>query len=363
MEVQGGDNNSVSFIHGAMDGEYLLSMEPDAGLDEGETTYWLSLDSKNRLLRYGKGYAQAQLTLLKFKYPNGDNPEENDPEKLPFAWTKNLKYIAVIHGKISQPLTYVLHPMPVVADISPRIVSNQAISIDELARGEVTIAENLSEGCQILYANVAGANIQLNTPDFPNFSDAINYSIMTEGCVCYQLLKAKEGEFGETNPRGTYLRITLGHNLGDSPGIPYVLEIWPGQNYSPIHNHSQADAVIKVLHGQIQSRWFAGLKPELMNYYDKCDLHAGDVTWLSPDYYQTHQLFNPSPAGHMCATLQCYRYPDSDSEHYEYFDYLYEKDGSWQIGHFYPNSDMDFLAFKAQVKQEWQDAIANSDIT
>jgi hypothetical protein len=62
----------------------------------------------------------------------------------------------------------------------------------------------------------------------------------------YKLLKSKSGEFGHEDFLGTYLRITLGYNLGDSPGIPYVLEIWPAGHYSPIHDHGDANAVIKV---------------------------------------------------------------------------------------------------------------------
>ena len=344
------------------------------GFDLGEMdTYWISLDSQNRRLCYGKGYAQAQLILMTWDYPEKDESSKNDhesedkheidPSKQPYGWTKDLQYIAVVHNENNpKEIDYEFYPMPVVADIPPVIVSNETITIEQLAKGEVTVVENLSKGCKVLYGNVAGANIQLNTPDFPNFTDAINYSILTEGCVCYNLLKGKEGEFGKKNPRGTYLRITLGQNLGNSPGIPYVLEIWPGQNYSPIHNHSGADAVIKVLHGQIQSRWFASLDPRFMEYYDKFDLYASDVTWLSPDYYQTHQLFNPAPKGNMCATLQCYRYPNKDKEHYEYFDYLYKDDldGQWKINQFYPNSDMDFIEFKEKVQEEWEKAISNS---
>ena len=340
------------------------STRPQDGVDRGqENAYWLSLDTQNRRLRYGKGYAQAQLTLLQWDYPAGD-PKEIDPAKLPFAWTADLRYIALAHSG-DGPFTpqIELFPTPVVSDLPALIVSDQRITMDELAQGKVTVVANLSAECKVLYANVAGADIVLDAPDFPDFSAAINYSIVTPDCVCYNLLKAKEGEFGKPNPRGTYLRITLGDNLGDSPGIPYVLEIWPGQNYSPIHNHAGADAVIKVLHGQIQSRWFAELSPLYLEYYEKFNLVAGDVTWLSPSAYQTHQLFNPAPVGQMCATLQCYRYPNADRGHYEYFDYLAQVDGVWTTQQFYPNSDMNYLNFKAAIRAEWDQVVANSKPT
>jgi len=328
--------------------------DQDRGLNADRlNSYWLSLDSQNRRLRYGKGHAQARLTLLEWNYPGESDGE--DPAKLLYAWTEKLQFVAVSHaGRGSFEPVVELHPMPVVADIPALVVPSQDITMDQLARGEVTVIENLSDGCNILYANIAGANILLDTPDFPDFSEAINHSIRTEGCVCYELLKMKEGEFGARDPQGTYLRITLGKNLGDSPGIPFVLEIWPGQHHSPIHDHAGSDAVIKVLHGQIRSRWFAELSPLYLSYYEEFDLVAGQVTWLSPDYYQTHQLLNPAPEGSMCATLQCYRYPDTDREHYEYFDYLTQCNETKQ---FYPNSDMDFLEFKEKIKKEWDQAM------
>ena len=42
------------------------------------------------------------------------------------------------------------------------------------------------------------------------------YSIETEGALLNTTLKRK-----------AYLRITMGKGRGESPGIPYVLEIWP----------------------------------------------------------------------------------------------------------------------------------------
>lgn len=101
----------------------------------------------------------------------------------------------------------------------------ESISIDQLAAGSVTVPANLSAECQRLYSNVAGANVLLDTPDFPDFSQAIERSVNTEGLICNKLLKGKQGEFGDYLT--TYLRITLGADLGNSPGSPYVLEIWP----------------------------------------------------------------------------------------------------------------------------------------
>jgi hypothetical protein len=131
-------------------------------------------------------------------------------------------------------------------DLSPYVISNQNISLLDLERGVYTTPANLPAACQTLYGNVAGPDITLDTPQFPDFSKAIQRSVSTEGLLGYKLLKAKSSEFGHEDFLGTYLRITLGYNLGDSPGVPYVLEIWPINHYSPIHDHGDANAVIKV---------------------------------------------------------------------------------------------------------------------
>jgi hypothetical protein len=89
------------------------------------------------------------------------------------------------------------------------------------------VPSNLSTECQRLYGNIAGASITLDTEDFRDFSKAIERSVNTEGLLCQRLLKSKAGEFGKENYKTTYLRITLGADLGNSPGAPYVLEIWP----------------------------------------------------------------------------------------------------------------------------------------
>jgi len=128
----------------------------------------------------------------------------------------------------------------------------------------------------------------------------------------------------------------------------------PAGNGSPIHDHGRACAVIKVLHGQIQVSWFSALSPAIGQPWGSTVAHAGEVTFLTPDYYQIHRLFNPSPkGGSFCATIQCYRYPDDDLRHYEYFDYI--EDG--HVKQFLPDSDWTYLAFKEAIRQEWQAAM------
>ena len=48
-----------------------------------------------------------------------------------------------------------------------------------------------------------------------------------------------------------YLRVSVGVPSGCSPGIPYVLEIWPAGHFSPVHNHGNAFGIVRMLHGSI----------------------------------------------------------------------------------------------------------------
>lgn len=101
--------------------------------------------------------------------------------------------------------------------------------MDLVAKGDVMPNANLSPMCQKLYDCISGTNFTLNDSGFPYFSDAIEHSIRTPGKWCYEMLKKKATEFDKDkpNPSETYLRITLGENNGESPGVPYVMEIWP----------------------------------------------------------------------------------------------------------------------------------------
>jgi predicted metal-dependent enzyme (double-stranded beta helix superfamily) len=209
---------------------------------------------------------------------------------------------------------------------------------------------NLSLTSQKLYNCISGKKFCLDTPEFPDFVKAIEYSIATPGRWCYERLKEKAKEFGKPNPKETYLRITLGENNGESPGVPYVMEIWPPGHYSPIHDHGGSSAVIRVLSGSINVTLFPFLGTS--EDFSSSDFKKDDVTWISPTLNQVHQLVNLSSKD-TCITIQCYMYERSDTTHYDYFDYL---DSDNKVEKFEPDSDMEFLRFKETMRAEWNEA-------
>jgi hypothetical protein len=238
---------------------------------------------------------------------------------------------------------------PILDNVPLKVKNTDELTMSDIAWNSFMPKANLSGIGRKLYDNIAGKNFVLNTPDFPTFTDAVEYSINTEGCWCNTKLKEKAGEFGEGgDAKMVYLRITLGQNGGESPGVPYVMEIWPAGCFSPIHNHAGANAIIRVLYGQINVTLYPYLGSK--EPFGNKTFSAGDITWISPTLNQFHHLKNLNEDGSTCITIQCYLYDEDDKTHYDYFDYIDTHNG---IGHYEPDSDMDFIEFKTRMMEEW----------
>lgn len=318
---------------------------PAAGIDMDENcSYWFSLDCHNRKLRYGKGEMRLGTSLLEYTIPA---PDKDKPDQ--YTWLHQVEVLKYQPEVVKPEQVW---RDPVTTEPPLYVVPTDALTMEDIALNHATVAANLSGVGQVLYNNVAGKNYQLNSPDFPNFSDAIEASIRNKNGWCYKTLEEKANEFGDYNIKATYLRITLGMNQGESPGIPYVMEIWPPEHYSPVHNHAGANAIIKVLHGEITVRLFPMLSPLHSKPFAESTFKKGDITWISPQLNQTHQLINENKAGTSCITIQCYLYDENNFTHYEYFDYISSDKN--EIEQFAPNSDMDFMAFKKQMQHEWE---------
>jgi predicted metal-dependent enzyme (double-stranded beta helix superfamily) len=266
-------------------------------------------------------------------------------------WIHNIKYVFFL-GSINKKSVQIWRD-PVTIEPPIIVISSDEITMEMIANYKFAISANLTSECQKLYANVAGKEFILDTDDFPKFSEAIKRSINNPDGWCYKKLKEKSEEFGKKDEAATYLRITLGINQGDSPGVPYVMEIWPGGHYSPIHNHARANAIIRVLYGEIIVSLYSMLSLVEIHQkpFSEQRLKQGEITWIAPELNQTHKLYNPNGKDSPCITIQCYLYNEKDNSHYEYFDYI-NNDGT-EICQFDPVSDMDFLEFKKLMKEEW----------
>ena len=288
------------------------------------TITWFSLDSHNGCIYGGNGEARIETAIYFHQF-----------EKINLTFLENIVKITSTPEKMMKD--------PITRNV-PLIVKNSC-TLHEIAHNKYMPKSHLSLSAQRLYDCIYSTT--LNTPDFTSFSKAIDHSIVTPGCWCHKKLKEKASEFGKPNINETYLRITLGRNNGESPGIPYVMEIWPVDHYSPIHSHGNCDAIIHVLRGKINVGLYASL--ESTTPFASTEFKKGEITWISDSLNQTHRLQNKGTK--TCVTLQCYTYTDNDNKHYDYFDYI--EDTTGKIKQYTPDSDMDFIEFKKQMISEW----------
>jgi hypothetical protein len=307
--------------------------------------YWFSLDSQNQQLYAGVGEARIENVAYSYKF---EDPNQRIANK---AFLESLVTIDELSSNI-KPMKLLRDPITQTVPMLVKAMDD--LTMNDVASGSVLPVANLATVGQKLYNCIAGKKFILDDADFPEFSQAIEHSIRTPGCWCNRRLQEKSTEFNKDKPNlaETYLRITLGQNNGESPGIPYVMEIWPVGHYSPIHNHAGGEAVIRVLHGSIHVKLFPFLCASIdgVDPFAEVEFHKGDITWISPTLNQTHQLQNLEGNKDTCITIQCYMYDETNNRHYDYFDYI---DDTGKKEQYEPDSDMDFLTFKKTMKKEW----------
>ena len=308
--------------------------------------YWFSLDAQNQRLYAGIGEARLETAIYRYTFPN--------PNSAFYKSTKGfLESLTTVHYTEGITMLRLLKD-PVTATVPLVVKDTDALTMEDIAASTYMPKANLSPVGQRLYDCIAGKRFTLNTPDFPDFAQAIEYSIRTPGLWCNTRLREKSADFNPDKPdlAETYLRITLGQNNGESPGIPYVMEIWPVGHYSPIHSHANADAIIRVLNGEINVSLYPFLCTDKdgVQPFNTAIFTEGDITWITPTLNQVHKLKNAETNSYTCITIQCYMYTEKDNGHYDYFDYL-DADGAKQ--QYEPDSDMDFIAFKKKIREEW----------
>lgn len=332
-------------------GELLNDDTNEIGLiDKKGAYYWFCLDSQNLCLSAGIGEARVNNIIYNYQF-EADSKEKYHEIKL-FLETITKINIDDVSESL-EPLKIIRDPITTLIPL--KVKRTDELSMDDIASNSYMPKSFLSTVGQKLFDCVSGENFILDTDDFPDFSKAIEYSIATPGCWCHEKIKEKSTEFNPSKPNifETYLRITLGQNNGESPGVPYVMEIWPVGHYSPIHNHANTNAIIRVLHGSINVSLYAFLceDEEGISPFARANFGKDDITWITPSLNQTHQLKNLESNTDTCITIQCYMYDNEDDSHYDYFDYI-DADGKKQ--QYEPDSDMDYLAFKQIIKEEWE---------
>ena len=335
--------NSCINVHKISNNKHLIDENNKEGLSNIKGAYyWFNLDSQNQKLYAGIGEARLDNVIYQYVFSHKHKQFLEDIVEIRIS----------NESKLLKPLRLLRDPINTIIPLLIKDIDD--LTMDDIATLKYMPKANLSIIAQKLYDCIAGKKFILDNIDFPEFSKAIEYSIATPNMWCNKTLQNKSTEFNKDKPNilETYLRITLGDNNGESPGIPYVMEIWPVGHYSPIHNHSEANAIIRVLHGQINISLYPFLCGEKddINPFNNTILHKDEITWISPTLNQTHKLMNEKTNDKTCITIQCYMYDIENTSHYDYFDYL-DDDGN--IMQYEPDSDMEFISFKNQMKEEW----------
>ena len=325
-----------------------------SGLDHHPGAYyWFSLDAQHQSLLCGVGEARAETVI----YGVAMDSSSEEVRKANKAFMESMESIQVAFDSKVEPLKLLRDP--ITGKIPAIVKPMDELTMDQIASGAYLPKSSLSLAAQQLYDCIAGDQFTLDTEDFPDFVQAIERSIKDPNGWCNKKLQAKSQEFSKDKPNldETYLRITLGQNNGESPGIPYVMEIWPVGHYSPIHNHSEAHAIIRVLNGEINVSQFPYLCASGVKPFTVANFHKDQITWISPTLNQTHQLRNLPENAATCITIQCYLYDQKDDGHYDYFDYV---DADGNIQQYEPDSDMDFVEFKKLMREEWEGRLGAS---
>ena len=243
----------------------------DLGLEaQVVTTYWLSYDRDNMIIKYGKGYAMQETTLMQcdFNMALKTTPSV-DPEikfKLPQMDTRSqLSMFFDIYDKRRETVSILLYRSPydtatrsrkislakgtkagvihteriikvrkepLVVNPSPLVMPASSVTMSMIDKNQFLFSSELPLPCKMLYDTIIDCEPLRYKPDL---IEAIRHSMTTEGCTLHTVLKTK-----------SYLRIPAGPSFGQSPGVPYVLEFWPKGSKSPIHNHGNVCGIVKV---------------------------------------------------------------------------------------------------------------------
>ena len=265
-------------------------------------------------------------------------------------------YIFTVPGIAATESLVEFDKYPLTVNFPPRVMDSNKVTLFDLDRGDKIFSASLPSVCKELFENIKGCVLDYSENAAGEkgvlLSDAIRYSIANG--ILRQKLIDKEGELS-TEKKETYLRVTCGSSFGKSPGVPYVLEIWPAGHFSPVHNHGNANAVIKVLYGSITVDVYNKQmgrgnpvpisKPGLL-------IEKDDVVWIDRNWYQTHKLHNHGTK--YCATIQCYAYGANDTTDWPYFDFIADDK---TINEFFPSSDFGFVEMRDLVMKEYTDYV------
>lgn len=125
---------------------------------------------------------------------------------------------------------------------------------------------------------------------------------------------------------------------------PCVLEIWPGQHYSFLHEHSDSTGIVFALAGRVDAMVYKSLEWNAEKL-GLISVDRGNAAWLNKDCFQVHRLYCPLPRDEYAATFHIYSHCKD-----EYFRYIDEK--THKIELFETKSDINWFDLIEKLEQE-----------
>lgn len=147
-----------------------------------------------------------------------------------------------------------------------------------------------------------------------------------------------------------YIRVAC---TNDDVGSPVILEIWPGQHYSPIHSHGATTGIIYCLTGELDVMLYDHLdwNAEKLGLVT---LNKGDCAWLNETHFPVHKVFAPMPEDRFAASLHAYinpsELPDLQLQDRDRFDFVHE-DEPHQLDVFLTHSDLTWHQLREEIDQ------------
>ena len=366
------DGKGVEFETSARPNSYNIlhcQAEDSGGLEAGRTaSYWISVDRDASMIKYGKGYLMRETTsrIIAFKDREERRSTDRDVEEF-FSPTQSLYvmvFLSTEHQQFSGPLIEAepvlqFKTRPLAGNLPPLVKDSSTVTMFDLDKGEYIFSDDLPTASQELYRILKGCDLEYSKSPSITFSDAIRYSITTDGKFLNKIIEGKK-----KNPyfKGhTFIRIALGPDTRTSPGNPFMLELWPAKSKTLVHNHGAACGVIKILFGRMKFSIYNkptnpppahdNVKP-LMTF----SAQQGEFTWMDENWYQTHHVENETDD--FCATLQSFRYQRDDKIQWPGHDYIQDSECD-SLGIFYPAIDTTFREMGDAVLEEYAQYLKN----
>ncbi|CAF0875687.1 unnamed protein product [Didymodactylos carnosus] len=247
--------------------------------------YWLSIDFKNFLVKYGQGEMRNECTL--FSVHMRDNDDKQYLTKLKFSYSKFLFDKDEDESGEELNLCHQIYKRPVEGN-SPILVSTEEMIDDQQATdsNKIMIAvEDLDKPNQRLYKTVVG--FKLSNPKHPHFTiAAIESSCREPPGWCYTTLQTKANALTR-GVNSTSIRIRIG-NLT-------FLEIWPPNHKSTVIQHSfNTHGIIRILSNPVMIEFhpYISANPQQKPFLARlCE--ENEVLYFKPGLNQIYRFFNP----------------------------------------------------------------------